>query len=110
MSEEEQRVRDFTLCHDNDAFPATYRVYQTATPRIYDTSRVNQDQASDWIVRSMDDEDTFGVELYRKSYVEAVSNKWLADYRIIAVGVNGPDEYRIANTLAGQTRAKDAIR
>ena len=106
MSEEEQRIRDFTLCHDNDAFPATYRVYQTATPRIYDTSRVNQDQASDWIVRSMDDPDTFGVELYRKSYVEAVSNKWLADYRIIAVGVNGPDEYRIANTLAGQTQSK----
>ena len=106
MSEEEQRIRDFTLCHDNDAFPATYRVYQTATPRIYDTSRVNQDQASDWIVRSMDDEGTFGVELYRKSYVEAVKNQWLADYRIIAVGVNGPDEYRIANTLAGQTQSK----
>ena len=106
MSEEEQRVRDFTLCHDNDAFPATYRVYQTATPRIYDTSRVNRDQASDWIVRSMDDEGTFGVELYRKSYVEAVSNQWLADYRIIAVGVNGPDEFRIANTLAGQTQSK----
>ena len=106
MSEQEQRIRDFTLCHDNDDFPATYRVYQTATPRIYDTSRVNRDQASDWIVRSMDDEATFGVELYRKSYVEAVSNKWLADYRIIAVGVNGPDEYRIANTLAGQTQSK----
>ena len=106
MSEQEQRVRDFTLCHDNDAFPATYRVYQTATPRIYDTSRVNQNHDSDWIVRSMDDEGTFGVELYRKSYVESVSNKWLADYRIIAVGVNGPDEYRIANTLAGETQSK----
>ena len=106
MSDEEQRIRDFTLCHDNDAFPATYRVYQTATPRIYDTRRVNRDQASDWIVRSMDDEGTFGVELYRKSYVEAVRNQWLADYRIIAVGVNGPDEYRIANTLAGQTQSK----
>ena len=106
MSEEERRIRDFTLCHDNDAFPATYRVYQTATPRIYDTSRVNRDQATDWIVRSMDDEGTFGVELYRKSYLEAVSNKWLADYRIIAVGINGPDEYRIANTLAGETQSK----
>ena len=106
MSEDERRIRDFTLCHDNDAFPATYRVYQTATPRIYDTSRVNQNQDSDWIVRSMDDEGTFGVELYRKSYIEAVKNQWLADYRIIAVGVNGPDEYRIANTLAGQTQSK----
>ena len=105
ISEEERRIRDFTLCHDNDAFPATYRVYQTATPRIYDTSRMNRDQASDWIVRSMDDEGTFGIELYRKSYVEAVSNQWLADYGIIAVGVNGPDEYRIANTLAGETKS-----
>ena len=68
LSDEEQRIRDFTLCHDNEAFPATYHVYQTATPRIYDTSRVNQDQASDWIVRTMDDETVFGVELYRKSY------------------------------------------
>ena len=106
MSEEEKRIRDFTLCHDNDAFPATYRVYQTATPRVYDTRRVNLDRASDWIVRSMDDEKTFGVELYRKSYVEAVRNGWLADYRIIAVGVNGPDAYHIANTLAGENKGK----
>ena len=91
VTEEERRIRDFTLCHDNDAFPATFRVYQTATPRIYDTSRVNRDQPSDWIVRTMDDETVYGVELYRKTYVEAVKNKWLADYRIIAVGVNGPD-------------------
>ena len=106
MSEAEKRIRDFTLCHDNDAFPATYRVYQTATPRIYDARRVNQDRASDWIVRSMDNEETFGVELYRKSYVEAVRNGWLADYRIIAVGVNGPDAYNIANTLAGENKGK----
>ena len=106
MSDEERRIRDFTLCHDNDAFPATYRVYQTATPRIYDTSRVNRDEASDWIVRTMDDETVFGVELYRKSYVEAVRNRWLSDYRIIAVGVNGPDAYKIANTLAGETASK----
>ena len=106
MSDEEKRIRDFTLCHNNDAFPATYRVYQTATPRIYDTRKVNQDRASDWIVRSMDDERTFGVELYRKSYVEAVKNGWLADYRIIAVGVNGPDAYNIANTLAGENTGK----
>ena len=106
MTEEERRIRDFTLCHDNDAFPATYRVYQTATPRIYDTSKVDRDKAADWIVRSMEDETTFGVELYRKSYLEAVKNGWLADYRIIAVAVNGPDDFKIANTLAGETKSK----
>ena len=106
LSSEEQRIQDFTLCHDNDAFPATYRVYQTATPRIYDTRKVNRDQASDWVVRTMDDETTFGVELYRKSYVEAVENGWLADYRIIALGINDPESYQAANKLAANTRSK----
>ena len=106
LSPEEQRIRDFTLCHDNDAFPATYRIYQTATPRIYDTSRVSQDQARDWIVRTMDDETVFGVELYRKSYVEAVNNGWLSDYRIIALGVNDPEAFRQANLLAANTQSK----
>ena len=43
LSHDEQRVRDFTLCHDNDAMPAIYRVYQTATPRVYDTTKVRLD-------------------------------------------------------------------
>ena len=106
MSPEEQRLKDFTLCHDNDAFPATYRVYQTATPRIYDTSKVSRDRPSDWIVRTMDDERVFGVELYRKSYQEAVRNRWLSDYRIIALGINDPDAYQAANLLAANTKSK----
>ena len=106
LSLDEQRVRDFTLCHDNDAMPATYRIYQTATPRVYDTTKVRLDRNSDWIVRSMDDEEVFGVELYRKSYVEAVNNGWLADYRIIAVALNDPDAYDVANELATITESK----
>ncbi|MYD05274.1 MAG: hypothetical protein F4X21_10200 [Acidimicrobiia bacterium] len=103
---DEQRLRDFTLCHDNDAFPATYRVYQTATPRIYNVRKVQNDQPSDWIVRSMDDELTFGVELFRKSYGEAVKNEWLSDYRIIALGVNDPQAYELVNRLAQDTKSK----
>ena len=102
----EERFRDFTLCHDNDAFPAVYRVYQTATPRIYDTSRVNRDKPGDWVVRTMDDETVFGVELYRKSYMEAVNNRWLSDYRIIALGINDRDAYEAANNLAANTKSK----
>ena len=108
LSDEERRIRDFTLCHDHDEMPATHRVYQTATPRIYDPKKTKAklDKSSDWLVRSMDDEQTFGVELYRKSYKEAVHNQWLSDYRIIAVAVNGPDEHRLANELAGSTESK----
>ena len=102
----EQRIRDFTLCHHNHAFPATYRVYQTATPRIYDTKKQARRKNNDWIVRSMDDEEIFGVELYRKSYVEAVHNRWLSDYRIIALAINDTDAYLEASALARKTKSK----
>ena len=99
----EERIRDFTICHDNHSFPARYRIYQTATPRVYDTSGSTRPKNPDWVVRNMDDEAVFGVELYRKSYMEAVSNGWLADYRIIALGVNDADAYAAANALARTT-------
>ena len=103
-NEEEKRLRDFTVCHDRGRFPATYRVYQTATPRIYDAKRATGNP--NWIVRSMDDETTFGVELYRKSYLEAVRNRWLSDYRIIAMGINDPEAFETANILAKNTKSK----
>ncbi|MDE2998453.1 MAG: DEAD/DEAH box helicase family protein [Gemmatimonadota bacterium] len=103
-NEEEKRLRDFTVCHDRGRFPVTYRVYQTATPRIYDGKRATGNP--NWIVRSMDDETTFGVELYRKSYLEAVRNRWLSDYRIIAMGINDPEAFETANILAKNTKSK----
>ena len=103
-NEEEKRLRDFTVCHDSETFPATYRVYQTATPRIYDGKPATGNP--NWIVRSMDDEATFGVELYRKSYMEAVRNGWLSDYRIIALGINDPEAFETANILAKNTKSK----
>ncbi len=104
---EQTRIKEFTLCHDQQAFGARYRVYQTATPRIYNhpTSRRKVDP-SEFVVRSMDDEAIFGVELYRKSYVEAVKNGWLSDYRIIALGVNDPEAYATANELARTDESK----
>ncbi len=97
---EADAIRDFTLCHANDAFPATYRVYQTATPKVFG---LKNNASSDWVVRTMDDETVFGVELYRKSYPEAVRSGWLADYRIIALAVNDPEAYKQANLLASGT-------
>ena len=105
--DEHARLQEFTLCHDQQAFPARYRIYQTATPRIYNHSNSSRRvDASEFIVRSMDDETIFGVELYRKSYVEAVRNRWLSDYRIIALGVNDSEAFAAANELARNTESK----
>ena len=105
QSKKNPNLRNFTLCHDNDAFPATYRIYQTATPKVYDQKKV-QRKNDEWVVRSMDDEAVFGVEIYRRSYIDAVNNGWLSDYRIIAIGVNDPEAYRAANLLAKNTQSK----
>ena len=92
-----ERFRNFTLCHDKDRFPAMYRLYQTATPRVYTKSNIQKSlhdlDDSNWDVRSMNDIDTFGIELYRMSYVEAVERDLLSDYRIIAWGIS---EYEAA--------------
>ena len=105
--DEQARLQEFTLCHDQQAFPARYRVYQTATPRIYThKNSPRRVDASEFVVRSMDDETIFGVELYRKSYVEAVRNGWLSDYRIIALGVNDPEAFAAANELARTTESQ----
>ena len=108
---DEEKLRDFTVCHDDDRFPAVYRVYQTATPRVYDgQTRPSRGGADGWVVRDMDDEATFGVELYRRTYTEAVRNGWLADYRIIALGVNDPALFSLANQLArSQPKTKNAL-
>ena len=101
----EQKLRDFTVCHDEGRFPTKFRVYQTATPRVYNLGG-GPTKNDDWIVRSMDDQAVFGVELYRKSYVDAVTNKWLSDYRIIALGVNDEDAFSTANNMAAESGKK----
>ena len=108
---DEEKLRDFTVCHDDERFPAVHRVYQTATPRVYDgQTRPSRGGANGWVVRDMDDEATFGVELYRRTYTEAVRNGWLADYRIIALGVNDPALFALANELARrQPKTKKAL-
>ena len=60
----DERLREFTLCHDREAFPAKYRVYQTATPRIYGDNAMSaaagRSKNSDFVVRHMDDQSIFG--------------------------------------------------
>ncbi|MDE2645776.1 MAG: DEAD/DEAH box helicase family protein [Bacteroidota bacterium] len=104
----EKKLRDFTVCHDEGRFPAKFRVYQTATPRVYNLGKHSK-RNNNWIVRTMDDQAVFGVELYRKSYVDAVTNEWLSNYRIIALGVNDQDAFDTANNMAAESDNKLSV-
>ncbi len=85
-----ERLRRFTLCHEQDAIPARYRLYQTATPRVYDASntKVVRIDPTKWVVASMSDQSIFGPVAYRLAYKDAVEKEFLSDYRIIAIGVD----------------------
>ena len=105
---ENEALRNFTLCHDKDAFPAEFRLYQTATPRIYTKQKLEKnifdEDDTSWDVRSMNDPDTFGPELFRLSYVEAVKRELLSDYKIVAWGLNAEDEQEAQRIAAELNR------
>ena len=103
----ERRIRDFAICHDDKKFPTKYRLYQTATPKVYgEQTRQRARLTSEWVVRDMDDQDLFGPELYRRSYLEAVNNGWLSDYRILAIGVNDDEAVKTANKCAEESNTQ----
>ena len=77
-------IKDFTICHRNDALPARNRVYMTATPRAFARGTNHAKNAAKDVL-SMDDEAVFGCDLFRLSYGEAVARGFLTDYRIIAI-------------------------
>ena len=65
-----EQVENFTCCHYQDRLPAQYRLYLTATPRVFpfDNRKIQQFREKDYRILSMDDEKTFGAEGYRLSY------------------------------------------
>ncbi len=85
-----ERVRNFTLCHDQAGFPARYRLYQTATPKVFsaENKRVQRLDRSRYVVADMNDPKIFGPTGYRRSYLYAVENDLLTDYRIVAFAVD----------------------
>lgn len=77
----------FGLIHDNDKIPAQKRLYATATPRIVKESIKKKLSDNLKFTHDMNDTETFGKEFYRMSFKEAIENKILVDYKIVAIGV-----------------------
>ena len=87
-------VRDISIwqkTHDNDLLPATYRLYLTATPRVYgpkakerlQKTKQEKNLDEDLMLFSMDDEKLFGSEIYRLDFANAIEQGLLSDFRVI---------------------------
>ena len=83
-----EQVSAFRLIHDDERVPAQFRLFMTATQRIYTASAKVQAATKDRDVYSMDDEDTYGPLLYEMSFKDAVDAGLLSDYEVLVVATS----------------------
>ncbi|WP_366181600.1 type ISP restriction/modification enzyme [Actinomyces timonensis] len=103
----------FVRVHDDAYVRGAKRLYMTATPRIYNDSTKAEASRKDAVLASMDDEATYGAELFRLGFGEAVSRSLLTDYKVLVLTVSEDQvASRLQSCLAedGQLKLDDAAR
>ncbi len=81
----------FTKIHDDDYIMGKYRLYMTATPRLYGESAKVKASEKDCVLCSMDDPEIYGEEFYRVNFSYAVQHGLLTDYKVLVLTVNEKD-------------------
>lgn len=78
----------FTEVHLNTNVKAKLRLYQTATPKIYDQNAKKKAKEDSIVVASMDDKSIYGEEIFRLSFGDAVAQGYLTDYKVSVLAVS----------------------
>lgn len=78
----------FTLVHSDTNVKGKLRLYQTATPKIYDQNAKKKAQENSIVVSSMDDEAKYGQEIFRLGFGDAVAQGYLTDYKVSVLAVD----------------------
>src|SRR5699024_10936139 len=92
----------FTRIHDPEYVQAIKRLYMTATPRLFDDAVKGKAKEYSAELASMDDEGTYGPELHRLGFGEAVEKGLLTDSKVVVMTV---DEQVTASSLSAQMYA-----
>lgn len=95
----EARLSHFLKVHDANALKAKKRLYMTATPRVFDDSVKRKADDAEAILFDMDDDNTFGKELHRLGFGQAVESNLLTDYKVLVLAV---DENYVAKHFQAQ--------
>ena len=69
--------------HSNDHVSGRKRLYMTATPKVYGETAKRKAKDRDYILASMDNEDTFGKNFHEYGFSQAVEDEVLSDYKVI---------------------------
>lgn len=78
----------FTEVHSNSNVKGKLRLYQTATPKIYDQNAKKKAVENSIVVSSMDDPEKYGYEIFRLGFGDAVAQGYLTDYKVSVLAVN----------------------
>lgn len=78
----------FTKVHSNKNVQSKLRLYQTATPKIYDQNAKRKAKENSIVVSSMDKVEQYGEEIYRLGFGEAVARGYLTDYKVTVLAVS----------------------
>lgn len=78
----------FTEVHSNSNVKGKLRLYQTATPKIYDQNAKKKAVENSIVVSSMDDPEKYGFEIFRLGFGDAVAQGYLTDYKVSVLAVN----------------------
>ncbi|MGN8443612.1 type ISP restriction/modification enzyme [Helicobacter pylori] len=98
-SNERDDKNAFTLCHSDKNIKATKRLYMTATPKVYSESSKAKAKESDNVIYSMDDEETFGEEIYTLNFERAIALDLLTDYKVIILAVRSENLSGVTNSV-----------
>ncbi|WP_205601749.1 type ISP restriction/modification enzyme [Virgibacillus sp. Bac332] len=83
-----QEESAFTKVHSNDNIKAKKRLYQTATPRVYGEDAKRKAEEKSIVVADMNDPETYGEELYRIGFGDAIRKGILTDYKVMVLAVD----------------------
>ncbi|QYU52685.1 DEAD/DEAH box helicase family protein [Apilactobacillus kunkeei] len=78
----------FTEVHSNSNVKGKLRLYQTATPKIYDQNAKKKAEENSIVVSSMDDPEKYGHEIFRLGFGDAVAQGYLTDYKVSVLAVS----------------------
>ena len=85
---EEEGDTTFTEVHSNTNVKGKLRLYQTATPKVYDQNAKKKAKENSIVVSSMDDESIYGDEIFRLGFGDAVAQGYLTDYKVSVLAVS----------------------
>jgi len=85
----------FVKVHDDAFLKARKRLYMTATPRVFGEEVRRLAADAEAVLADMNDERTYGPELHRLGFGDAVEADLLTDYKVLVLAVD--EDYVAAN-------------